>query len=283
MHPDIGGTPMIIDSQVHTYEADHPGRPWRGHLPGPDSVTGDELLAAMDDAGVDAAIIVSAFTMYRYDPGYAVSVRKQCPGRFALIAPMDINNPAIGEIVDDWAAKAGTVGIRIFEFPEDPGHPGLDTALRAATRHSLAVNLVTFNEFEQVRTLARRHPDCQFAIDHLGILPPRVPPLHPDPFRQLPRVLDFAQCTNIAIKISGSATLSAEPYPFNDLWDPLARIFDAFGFDRCMWGSDWTRCIDFLTYREAVDAFRLTDRLTGSERAMLMGGALTKVYGWNPG
>jgi L-fuconolactonase len=64
--------------------------------------------------------------------------------------------------------------------------------------------------------------------------------------------------------------------------DPLRRIFDAFGLDRCMWGTDWTRAVAFLTYKEGVDAFRLTDRLTDSERATLMGGTLQKIYGWAP-
>jgi hypothetical protein len=32
---------------------------------------------------------------------------------------------------------------------------------------------------------------------------------------------------------------------------PLAarNIFDAFGLDRCMWGTDWTRAVAFLTYK----------------------------------
>jgi L-fuconolactonase len=32
------------------------------------------------------------------------------------------------------------------------------------------------------------------------------------------------------IKVSGACTLSWEPYPFLDIWDPLARVFDAWGF-----------------------------------------------------
>ena len=47
---------VVIDAQVHAYERNHPGRPWIGVLPGPASVTGDELVAAMDDIGVDGAV-----------------------------------------------------------------------------------------------------------------------------------------------------------------------------------------------------------------------------------
>ncbi len=37
-----------------------------------------------------------------------------------------------------------------------------------------------------------------------------------------------------------------------------------------------------LTYKEGVEAFRLTDRLSDSERAALMGETLTRVYNWSP-
>jgi hypothetical protein len=49
-----------------------------------------------------------------------------------------------------------------------------------------------------------------------------------------------------------------------------------------MWGTDWTRAIALLTYKEGVDAFRTTDRLSESERVALMGGTLTKIYRWSP-
>src|SRR5689334_4428456 len=51
----------IIDSQVHSYEANTPKRPWRNVPNWPDHVTGDEMVAAMDRVGVDGAIFISAF------------------------------------------------------------------------------------------------------------------------------------------------------------------------------------------------------------------------------
>ena len=48
--------------------------PWIGTLYGPAEVTGDQMVAAMDAVGVDGAILVSPFSMYRYDASYAVEV-----------------------------------------------------------------------------------------------------------------------------------------------------------------------------------------------------------------
>jgi predicted TIM-barrel fold metal-dependent hydrolase len=98
----------------------------------------------------------------------------------------------------------------------------------------------------------------------------------------LPKVLELARRPNAAIKVSGVCTMSREPFPYADIWDPLARVFDAWGFERCLWGSDWTRTFALVNYEQAIEPFRLTDRLNDSERAMLMGGACAKVYGWSP-
>jgi len=48
-----------------------------------------------------------------------------------------------------------------------------------------------------------------------------------------------------------------------------------------MWGTDWTRAVGLLTYKEGVDAFRVTDRLSAGERATLMGETLARVYNWS--
>jgi L-fuconolactonase len=79
---------------------------------------------------------------------------------------------------------------------------------------------------------------ARFIIDHLGIMQPRMPPVPPQPWAELPKVLELARRPNAVIKVSGACTLSREPYPFPDIWDPLARVFDAWSFDRCLWGTD---------------------------------------------
>lgn len=274
-----------IDAQVHAYERNHPGRPWAGVLHGPAEVTGDDMVAAMDAVGVDGAILVSPFTMYRYDASYALDVRAKHPGRFALVKPVDPSHPGVADTIAQWAAIDGTVGVRIMmtrDVSPDPADPGINRVLATAARHALAVNLLAWGRLEQAGQLAARNPGTQLVIDHLGLQQPFEPPAPVQPFADLPRVLALAAHPNVAIKITGACTLSREPFPYRDIWDPLRRIFDAFGIDRCMWGTDWTRAVALLTYAQGVEAFRATDRLSASERAALMGGTLTRVYKWTP-
>ena len=277
----------IIDSQVHAYEANTPKRPWHTLPNWPDHVTGDEMVAAMDKVGVDGAIFISAFSMYRYDASYAVEVQRKHPGRFAIVKPVDPDDPAVADVIADWKQTPGAVGVRIMMTKEpgrdrSPTDPGFDRIVRAAIKHGFPVNVLFWGNLDAGTTLINRHPDARFIIDHLGILQPRTPPAPPEPWADLPKVLDLAKRKNAVIKVSGACTLSKQPYPFSDIWDPLARIFAAWGFERCLWGTDWTRAFAVVNYEQAVEPFRLTDRLSKSERAMLMGGACAKAYGWTP-
>jgi predicted TIM-barrel fold metal-dependent hydrolase len=276
---------LTIDAQVHAYERNHPGRPWAGVLHGPPEITGEQMVAAMDAVGVDGAILVSPFSFYRYDASYALEVHAQHPGRFALVKPVDPSDPAVVDTVAAWAATPGAVGVRLMlnrDLSADPADPGINRVLAAAARHSLPVNVLAAGRLDQARELAARHPDTQLVIDHLGLQQPFAPPPPAQPFADLPSVLALASQPNVAIKISGACTLSHEPFSYRDIWEPLGRIFDAFGLDRCLWGTDWTRAVALLTYEQGVQAFRVTDRLSDSDRARLMGGTLSRIYHWAP-
>jgi predicted TIM-barrel fold metal-dependent hydrolase len=225
--------------------------------------------------------------MYRYDASYAVEVQRAHPGRFAIVKPVDPDDPAVGDVIAEWKRTPGAVGVRIMLTKEpgrdrDPNHPGLNRIAREAAKHDLPVNMLCWGNVDAGMTLIDHHPDTRFIIDHLAIQQPRTPPAPKEPWADLPKVLDLAKRQNLVIKVSGACTLSQKPYPFPDIWDPLARVFDAWGFERCLWGTDWTRASAVVNYEQAVEPFRTTDRLSDSERAMLMGGACAKAYRWSP-
>ncbi len=153
----------------------------------------------------------------------------------------------------------GTVGIRIMmrkEVGRDSNHPGIDRILRAAVRHDFPVNLSCSGNLDGVTPLIDRYPDNRFIIDHLGLMQPRTPPAPPQPWADLPKLLDSRQAPQCGGQGQRRLHAGQEPYPFPDIWDPLARVFDAWGFDRCLWGTDWTRAFAVVNYEQAVEPFR---------------------------
>src|SRR5580700_3009060 len=165
--------------------------------------------------------------MYRYDASYALEVYAAYPDRFRLVKPVDPTDPAVVDTIADWASTDGTVGIRIFlrdNASTDPADPAINRVLATAARHSLPVNAACTGRLDQARQLAARNPNTPLVIDHLGLPQPH------EPFADLPKLLALAAHHNIAVKISGACSLSHEQFPYKDIWDPLGRVLDAFGF-----------------------------------------------------
>src|SRR5690242_7550269 len=185
---------VVIDSQVHAYAANTPERPWSRVPNWPAHVTGDEMVAAMHKVGVDGAIYISPFSMYRYDGSYAVEVQKAHPDKFGLVKPVDPDDPKVADVIADWKNTPGTVGIRIIMTKESnraPDDPGFDRIVRAAVKHDFPINVLFWGNIDAGAALIDRHADARFIIDHMAIQQPSTPPAPPEPWADLPKVLDL--------------------------------------------------------------------------------------------
>src|SRR3954451_12729610 len=190
----------VIDGQGHVYEHNRAGRRWAGRMHGPDSASGPQMVAAMDTAGVDAAVIVSSYSMYRFDPSYAMEVYRAYPERFRVVKPVDVTRPGLEEDVAAWARTKGTVGIRVMlrdELASDPADPRVSAPFAAAGRHGLPVNFLCWGRLEDGAEVIRRNPDTVIVIDHLGLLQPNEPPPLAEPWADLPKLLALAAYPNV--------------------------------------------------------------------------------------
>ena len=181
------------------------------------------MVAAMDAVGVDGALLVSPFAMYRYDASYAIGVHAAHPGRFRLIKPVDPADPNVVDTIAEWASTDGAVAIRIMMtqgVSTDAADPGLNRVLAAAARHALPVNLLCWGRLEQAGLLAARNPGTRLVIDHLGLQQPFEPPPPAEPFADLPKLLDLAAHDNIVVKITGGLHAVARSFPLQGLVGP---------------------------------------------------------------
>ena len=174
----------VIDCQVHCYERDRPERPWVGSLRGPAEVTGDDMVTKMDALGVDGALLVSPWAMYRYDASYALEVYAKHPGRFGLIKPFDPDDPNVADAVADWAARPGTVGARVMmgaPAGNDVNVRGVGDIFAAGARCGVPVNVLCWGNLTAFAELASKHPNTHLVIDPLGLMQPFRPPPPPPP------------------------------------------------------------------------------------------------------
>ena len=148
-------------------------------------VTGDAMVAAMDAVGVAGALLVSPFSLYRYDASYALEVYANHPGRFGLIKPFEPQSDAVADEIAEWAGTPGVVGARIMLTAQslEADDPGLNRLLAAGAKARIPVNVLCWGKLPLLRALARRHPDTQVVVDHVGLMQPFEPTAPPFPDR----------------------------------------------------------------------------------------------------
>ena len=204
-------------------------------------------------------LLVSPYSLYGFDPTYALEVYAKHPTRYRLIKPFDPHAESVVDEFAEWARTPGVVGGRIMlnRGAYEPDDPRIDRLFDAAARAGVPLNVMAAGKLPLFRSYAERHPDTRLVIDHVGMITYNKPPIPDEPFADLPLVLSLADLDHVVIKISAACTLSHQPFPYSDIWEPLRRLFDAYGIDRCMWGTDWTRTSGLLTYQQGVEAFRV--------------------------
>lgn len=278
----------IIDAQVHIWERNHPGRPWRPYygratrdVP---ELTVETMVEAMARVGADAAVI-STPANYGWDNSYSLEAAATYPGTFAVAGNVDPCAEDLDEQVRGWRQHHGALAIRIAlhhaaaleHFREGV----LDRLMDSAQRHEVPITLYPAGHLAETGACARRFPTLQLVLDHLGL--PQPTPFttrDEEPFERLPQLLDLAQFPNIAIKLTAAPTLSREAFPYQDLWPPLHRILDQFGVERVLWGSDWTRATQTGSYEQGLQFITDTDELSYADKEQILGASLRSVLRW---
>src|ERR1044071_6064788 len=97
---------------------------------------------------------------------------------------------------------------------------------------------LAFGNVNRFGSIAQRHPGLPLIIDHMGVNTAIAK--EGKMVEKIGDAVALAKYPNVGIKMSNLVNASLEPYPFRDLDDHLKRVFDAYGPQRCYWGTDLT-------------------------------------------
>ncbi len=126
---------------------------------------------------------------------------------------------------------------------------------------------------------ARALDEVRFVLDHAG--KPAIASGEWQPWASW--IDEIAECPNVMCKLSGLLTQARW-----DGWDAAtirpyaAHVWDRFGADRVMFGSDWPVCELAARYDEVLTLTEdLLDGASPDERAAVLGRNATRWYGLN--
>lgn len=124
--------------------------------------------------------------------------------------------------------------------------------------------------------LAKRFPDMQFMLCHIGV--PDIKNRKLDPWRA--ELRELAALPNVICKLSGMATVAdPENWSRDDLKPFFDHVFVCFGFERTAFASDWPVMLRATTYPRWVETVMwATEGCSDAERRMLFNGTAAKYY-----
>jgi L-fuconolactonase len=240
------------------------------------------VLVEMAEAGVDGAVL-SPIGVYGTDNTLEIEASARFPRKFCAIGWIDHLAQDVNERLQADAAK-GMRGVRIWVMRDSERHDRGEffTALDSCERLGLAVAVSLVHPIDsRIIEIFRRYAGINFLIDHLGvgIAPPIV--LGDEPFRNLPDVLNLATLPNVYLKLTGAPALSKLQFPFEDLWEPIKRIVDAFGVNHVAWGSDFTRTSALHSYWDGANYLREVPGMSADDLAAIYGRTLRQALNWH--
>jgi L-fuconolactonase len=254
---------MILDSHTHAwplwpYQPPVPDDEHRGKI--------EQLLHEMDLNGVERAVIICAQIDRNPDNNaYIAQQIARFPTRLVQFVDLDsewaptYHQPGsvdrLTQMADQWPIRGFThylaqdedgswlyseVGQQVFQVAAERR---LIASLSAQPHHQTAI-----------RRIAERFPSVPILCHHLG----QVKSHGATSQDGLKEVLASAKVPNIFIKLSGFAYSSAVDwdYPYSDTHSVVRAEYEHFGPQRMCWGSDYPVVRFFMTYRQALEAFR---------------------------
>ena len=274
---------VIIDSQVHIWAPETAEKPYAKadvsavHRAVP--LGHDELLREMDGAGVARCILVPpTWEDDRNDT--SLEAARLHPERFAVMGRLSLTKPESRSAVANWLQQPHMLGVRLVFNPgrsKDWLVDGTaDWFWDAAERHKVPVMAFAPNAVPKLGAIAERHPRLRMIIDHMGLSSAlKGKPLGP----AVDDLIKMARLPNVAVKVSALPCYVDEPYPFPTLHPLVRRVVDAFGPQRCFWGTDLSHLP--RPYKQVVTLFTEEMKsLSANELEWIMGRGIAEWLNW---
>ncbi|TDD84385.1 amidohydrolase [Actinomadura darangshiensis] len=237
----------VVDAHCHIISDDPAAYP-RAPLGGKQSewaasrpVTAEGMVARMDEAGIDQAVLVQATTAYGYDNSYVLDSAKRWPGRFIAVGTFDPLRPDAAERLASAVGDGGLAGVRLFTsgstvptqgewFAAPETRPFWEKATELDVTVCLQMRLGPATT--QLHSVLDRFPGVRVLLDHIG-----YPGIAASPARAGEDVAELARHPGLHLKLThrNLERLRDAGDGAHAFLDPVA---EAFGAGRIAWGSN---------------------------------------------
>lgn len=259
----------------HAWITDEMARLKRDYLP-------EDLVLECDAHGVDATIAVQA-DQSDAETEFLLELAAQNPRIVGVVGWTDLRSPRIEERLKRLSALKSKrlCGFRHIAQaePDDRFLISEDFARGVGMlRHcGFTYDILIYpRQLPAAIDLVSRFPDQKFVVDHLA--KPEIKAGRVEPWASLLRTI--SQNKNVFCKVSGMVTeASWLEWKSSDLHPYMDVVFEAFGIDRLMFGSDWPVCLLTAGYgRVKAVVEEYARKFSAEDRRKLFGENAIRFY-----
>ncbi len=274
----------VIDAHQHFWHRGKFKDAWLDepqHKPISGSYLPEHLAPLLRQCGIDGSVFVQT----QHDLGenrWALDLAKKHPFILGVVGWVDLASADCEKQLLEFKADPKFVGIRhITQGEPDDDFIVRDDVVRGLKileKHRVPFDLLFYvKHLKHAATLARKLPDLPMVIDHLA--KPRIKEHQTDGW--IDPLKAAAKFPNVYCKLSGMVTEADwKGWTPKDLTPYVQAALEAFGPDRCMYGSDWPVCLLAAPYPSVVATLReALGPISDAERAKIFGGTAEKFYG----
>ena len=273
---------MILDAHQHFWHYSPEEYGWIGErlacirrdfLP-------DDLAREQDAFGADGSVAVQARQTLA-ETEWLLDLADRHPRIQAVVGWLDLRSPDLPAQIERFADRPKLKGVRhvVQDEPDDRFIIRDDFArgVGMLTCHDLAYDiLIVPRQLRAAIELVARFPEQRFILNHIA--KPFIGRREMEPWAT--QVRQLASHPNVACKVSGMVTETRwHAWRREEFFPYLDVVFDAFGCERLMVGSDWPVCLVSGSYAETMGiATAYVEALSADERARVLAGTAKEWY-----
>lgn len=282
----------FVDSHIHFYDLAH--RDLKYAWLEPDFVhpvigdinpikalryTGKAYEAETRFCGVRKAVHVQA-ALGSDDPvaetAWVVEQAEESGLELAIVGDARMQAPDVERTIERHAQFPMMRGLRDFAQGDYLVDPDFDRGYAVLNKYNLSYDLdATWEDLDKARALAERHPDTLLILGHAGFPRARSDEYYNNWRAAMTR---FAGAPNVAVKISGLGMVD-QRWTVESIRPWVLSCLEAFGIERCMFGTNWPVDRLFSSYTDLVAAYRaVVADLSDAEQDLLFARNAEKFY-----
>jgi L-fuconolactonase len=274
---------MKIDSHHHLWAINDTDYVWMSdaHAVIRRDFLAADLNATLDASGIDCSIAVQARQIVD-ETDFLLGIADANPRIKGVVGWVPLCENGGEPFLEGYAAHPKLVGVRhvVHDEPDDDFilRPDFNEGIRNLMKYGLCYDILIFwKHLPQTIRFVGKHPDQAFVVDHIA--KPRIAAGHFDA-EWAAGIRELAKRENVSCKISGMLTeVRGETWDLDLIRPYFETVYEAFGSQRMMFGSDWPVCLLRSSHAEWTQVCAdLTSSLTSDEQAAFWGGNAKRTY-----